>query len=305
MRRTLSGVFLLAGAVLTAAGCATQATPPTGPATGPAQPFATASQTPKQRAEADAAAILKAFVPPPGAQRLAQPPNAPGGLLKTPITGLGDATQADGTTFWTAPGDPQALLAWEQAHIPRRFTLGDADFGPPAWDRMFELPPIPGVLTSRAMVVEVAGLGNGQTGIRVDAEVGWQPPRPAADQVPPTAQVVTIARQPDNGPNDKRPPKPVTITDVKVVKKLAALVNGLPISPFNNIAVPCPLPFLGGLQLTFRARPGAPVLATALTDQPCGVVAFTATGRKELELTNTGTLDKQILAIASLPWKLS
>jgi hypothetical protein len=47
------------------------------------------------------------------------------------------------------------------------------------------------------------------------------------------------------------------------------------------------------------------VLATALTDQPCGVVAFTATGRKELELTTTGTLDKQILATASLPWKLS
>jgi hypothetical protein len=305
MRRTLSGVLLVAGAVVTAAGCATQAPRPIGPATGPARPLAAASQTPKQRAEADAAAILEAFVPPPGAQRLARPPNAPGGLLKTPITGLGNATQADGTTFWTAPGDPQALLAWEEAHIPRRFTLGDADFGPPAWDRMFQLPPIPGVLTSRAMVVEVVGLGNGQTGIRVDAEVGWQPPRPAADQVPPTAQMVTIARQPDNGPNGKRPPKPVTITDVKVVKKLAALVNGLPISPFNNIAVPCPLSFRGGLQLTFRARPSAPVLATALTDQACGVVAFTATGRKELELTNTATLDKQILAIAALPWKLS
>jgi hypothetical protein len=38
------------------------------------------------------------------------------------------------TDFWEAPGSPQALLAWEQAHLTGRFTLGDADFGPPAWD---------------------------------------------------------------------------------------------------------------------------------------------------------------------------
>src|SRR6266496_338446 len=61
---------------------------------------------------------------------------------------------------WPAPGQPQAVLAWEQARLPRRFMPGDSDFGPPSWDRTFSLPPIPGVLNGRDMVVEVTGAGN-------------------------------------------------------------------------------------------------------------------------------------------------
>ena len=75
----------------------------------------------------------------------------------------------DDVSFWRAPGQPQAVLAWEQAHLPRRFTPGDEDFGPPSWDRTFSLAPIPGVLNARDLVVEVAGAGNGLTAIRVDA----------------------------------------------------------------------------------------------------------------------------------------
>ena len=148
-------VVLLAACVAMAAGCAAAH-----PATGPA-----ASPGPREHAVADAAAILRAFAVPPGARRLPQAPDA----LKVPITTLVSTTLVDDVSFWRAPGQPQAVLAWEQAHLPRRFTLGDADFGPPSWDRMFSLAPVPGVLTARDLVVEVTGAGHGQTAIRVDA----------------------------------------------------------------------------------------------------------------------------------------
>jgi len=125
---------------------------------------------------------------PPGARRLRQAPVA----LKAPITTLVSTTLVDDVSFWRAPGRPQALLAWEQAHLPRRFTPGDEDFGPPSWDRMFSLSAVPGVLNARDLVVEVTGVGNGQSAIRVDAQVSWQPPRPASERVPSSARVVTI-----------------------------------------------------------------------------------------------------------------
>ena len=267
-------------AAIALAGCGTAHAPAasTGTAT------ATAGQTPKQRAEADAAALLASFVPPPGATRLPKAPDLPGGYLKTPITSLGDGYQVDGTTFWQAPGAPQAVLNWEIAHISHRFSLGDADFGA-ASDRSFELPPVPGVLTSRDLVVEVASLGDGRTGIRVDAEVGWQPSRPASDQVPPAARAVTI-------------------TDPAVVARLAALVNAMPISPLNGTAESCPAAFGSFLTLTFGASPGGQVLATVRTDQSCGVTIFSPSPNQSLALTQPSGLDQQVLSIAGLPWKI-
>ena len=160
-------------------------------------------------------------------------------------------------SFWRAPGQPQAVLAWEQAHLPRRFTPEDADFGPPSWDRTFSLSPIPGVLNARDLVVEVAGAGNGQTAIRVDAQVSWQPPRPAAERVPSAARVVTITQLPSLDPHASRPPAPVTITGLAVVRRLAALVDSLQLSTIGP-AASCPPPPGGGIQLTFLARVGRP-----------------------------------------------
>jgi hypothetical protein len=305
---------VIAGAALIAlAGCGTVHAPAggsTGTQTGQPTPTSTTSTTPrgqtaKQRAQADAAALLASFVPPPGASRLPKAPNLPGGYLKNPITFLGDGYQVDGTTFWQAPGAPTAVLNWEIAHISHRFSIGDADFsvnGSPA-DRSFELPAIPGVLTSRDLVVEVVSMGAGETGIRVDAEVGWQPPRPASDQVPAAARLVMIAEE-TTMQTGQGLPSPVTITDPAVVAKLAALVNSMPISPINGIAVSCPAGFGSALTLTFRAGPGAAVLASVQTDQSCGVSIFSANPNQYLAFIQPANLDQRILGIAGLPWKL-
>jgi hypothetical protein len=269
-----------------AAGCAT------GPGTA-------VSAKPRERAITDAAAILKAFAVPPGAQRLQQAPRA----LKVPITTLVSTTLVDDVSFWRAPGQPQAVLAWEQARLPRRFTPGDEDFGPPSWDRTFSLPPVPGVLNARDLVVEVTGAGHGQTAIRVDAQVSWQPPRPAHERVPPATRVVTITQLPSLNPHASRPPAPVTITGLAVVRRLAALVDSLQLSTIGPGAS-CPAPGGGGIRLTFLARAGGPPLAVAQGPAPCGTVQLSVGGKQQPALQITDSFIPQILKLAGLHWKI-
>jgi hypothetical protein len=281
-----TALLLLAACAAMAAGCAT------GPGTA-------VSAKPRERAVTDAAAILKAFAVPPGAQRLQQAPRA----LQVPITTVVSTTLVDEVSFWRAPGQPQALLAWEQAHLPRRFTPEDAGFGPPSWDRTFSLSPVPGVLNARDLVVEVAAAGSGQTVIRVDAQVSWQPPRPASERVPSAARVVTITQLPSLVPHASRPPAPVTITDLAVVRRLAALVDSLQLSTIGP-AASCPLVPGSGIQLAFRARAGGPPLAVAQGPAACGTVQFSAGGRPQPALQITDSFIPQVLKLADLNWKV-
>jgi hypothetical protein len=221
------------------------------------------------------------------------------------MSDLGAVWEVHLTGFWVAPGSPQAVLAWEQAHLPFRFTLGDADFGPPAWDRDFQLAP-EGALITRELIVEAASSGAGQAGIRVDAWVAWQPPRSAGTLIPAGARTVTIAGF-HNGEPVGRPgtplPAPVTITGPATVRELGALIDGLPLSTIPPDA-PCPLAIRPFLSLTFRARAGGPAVAVAQTDQPCGEVALTVRGQQQRPLQNEPALDGQILKLAAISWKL-
>lgn len=283
---------------------------PTGSASLAARQTTSATgETLKQRAETDAAAILRSFAVPPGAHRLGGPPNLAGGALKTPASYLGATWEVHVTDFWEAPGDPQALLAWEQGRLTPRFTLGDAGFGPPVWDRGFQLAPA-GALVTRELDVELASAGHGQTGIRVDAWVAWRPPRSAGSQIPTTARTVTIAESSSGdvvspgGQTAKRLPAPVTITDPATVRAFATLIDGLPLSTIPP-DTPCPATLGPYLSLTFRARAGGPAVATVQTDQPCNGVTLTVGGKQEPTLQNEPALDGRILKLAALPSKLS
>jgi hypothetical protein len=296
MRRAPGSTVLLAAcAAMAVAGCGAAHT-----TKGPATASRTAAApTARERAVAEAAAILRAFVVPPAGHRLPKAPEA----LKVPITTLVSITLVDVVSFWRAPGRPQAVLTWEQAHLSRRFTSGDADFGPPSWDRTFSLPAIPGVLNARDLVVEVTGAGHGQTAIRVDAQVSWQPPRPARERVPSAARVVTIARLSSLEPHASRRPAPVTITGLAVVRRLAALVDSLQLSTIGPGA-PCPPPLGGGLRLTFRARVSGPPLAVAQGPAACGTVQFSVGGKPQPALQITDSFIPQVLKLAGLNWKV-
>jgi len=258
-----------------------------------------ASPTARERAVAEAAAILRAFVVPPDGQRLPKAPD----VLKVPSSTLVSTTLVDDVSFWRAPGQPQAVLAWEQAHLPRRFTPEDAGFGPPSWDRTFSLSPVPGVLNARDLVVVVTGAGNEQTAIRVDAQVSWQPPRPTSERVPSTARVVTITQLPSLDPHVSRPPAPTTITNLAVVRRLAALVDSLELSTIGP-AASCPPPPGGGIQLAFLARAGGPLLAIAQGPAACGTVRFSVGGKRQPALQITDSFIPQVLKVADLNWKI-
>jgi hypothetical protein len=300
--RILGTTIVAACAAIAVAACGTtHATP--GPATPAASrsssPSPSPAATPRQRAEADAAAILASFVAPPGARRLPAAPAVDGGVLKTASDFPVSTALVDDTSWWLAPGQPQSLLTWEKARLPRQFTAGDSTFGQTMSDT-FSLPPVSGVLNTRDLVVEVVSAGSGQTAIRVDAQVTWQPPRSPAERVPSAARVVTISQLPSLLPHSKRPPASVTITDAAVTKRIAALVDQLPVSTLGVVS--CPAMIGGGIELAFRAKIGGPVLAAVNSEGGCGTVLFSLAGKQQPALTGSGSFVPQVLKDAGLHW---
>lgn len=301
------GFAALAGcAVMAMAGCGvTHATLAAVPSTGarPSTPAPTGSAgTPKQRADADAAAILRSFAVPPGARRLAHAPRVVDNVLSIPGSVPGAVDLVDDASWWQAPGLPPAVLGWERAHLPGRFAPAGSGAGTypggASWTDTFSLPAVPGVLVLRELQVEVVSAGHGQTAIRVDAQVAWQPPRPASSLVPSAARVLTITQLASSLPGARRPPAPVTITDPAVTRRIASLINGLLVFPLEYAS--CPAFMGGGLQLTFRARSGGPPLAVANTDGVCHEVWLTIGGKQQPGLTDPASLDAQIRKIAGL-----
>ena len=130
-----------------------------------------------------------------------------------------------------------------------------------------------------------------------DAMVSWQPPRPASVAIPASAGAVTIAASGTWEGN----PAPVTITSVPVVRRLAALVNGLPVST-ASADVPCPL--AAGFTLTFRAAAGGPAIAVADGPAECGAVHLRLSGKDEPDLQPPGSYRAAVLKVAGLRWKL-
>jgi len=290
--------FLLFGALL-AAGCGTAVpAPPAAKSAGPLTASGQPAATPQGRAAADARAILGAFVPPPGAVRLAKPPALPSG---SPVMGLTSSTQASATGYWRASGSATALQAWEKAHISRSFSRQDVIIGPPSWNTVYTLPAVPGVLPQREMNVQFYDAGGGTAVIMADAMVAWQPSRPASEVIPAAVTAVTIA---PSGPWPGTAPKQVTITSAPTARRLAALVNGLPLSTVAQ-GVPCPMG--SGFTLTFRTAVSGPPAAVADGPGACGQVDLELNGKDEPPLLPSGASAYRaaVLKTAGLHWNLS
>jgi hypothetical protein len=282
----LPGTLLLSALAL--AGCAvahSSATAAGHAATTTAHPAAATAQSPKQRAEADAAAILAAFVVPPGARKLPGPPAGQANQMKN-ITGSSESPNwIDKAGFWQVKGDPQQVLAWTASHVGRSHLASGLETNLPVpgrpetvWERDYILPPVPAE-DSRELTVEVADAGNGQTAIRVDAQVTWLPAREASEMVPAAATAITLSVIPDGNLNSK-PPQPETITNPAAVRRITAMVNSLPVFPPGPRE--CGFGQGADLLLTFLAAPQGRVLATALVNgSGCQQVMF-ATGATKI-----------------------
>ena len=296
---------------LAACGTVTSA-PPARTSTAKAAAPPGSGTTPQQRATADAAAILAAFVLPPGSVRLTSAPVTGGAALLDPVYREDTPNQAGAHAWWHVPGQsPSGVLAWENANLPHRFgQLGSGTSGPAAI-RTWDLPEVPGVLNERWLMMEAVSDGKGNADIRVDARVEWIPARPGWAHVPGTTRAVVITPVP--GPNDrKKPPAPLTVTDPARVRALVSLVNALPMFPSGTFA--CPFDDGRGVRLTFLATAGGPVLATAFAkSNGCGGVGLVIgagqlpTGRpgpREVGLSGGATVAGRALAISGMRWKL-
>jgi hypothetical protein len=313
-RKRLAAALAVVAVALALTSCTTAGRSPGTPAhtsSSPAsaaaavRPVSATSKTVKQRAETAAAGILASVPMPPGGHRLTAPLSQ--AAPPSPWIYVVAAWEVHLTAYLEAPGSPRAVLAWEVAHLPRDDDADCGDPGPPPWFCGFDIPG-PGVplgVTSQSVLigrrrdVEVASAGRGRTGIRLDAWVAWAQPRPASSLIPPTARTVTIANT-----GGGRPLAPVTISDPAAVRKLAARIDGLGLST-TAVGTPCPAPVGPYLSLTFRARPGGPVLALVQTGRGCYTIGLTVRGEQQPALANEPTLDGQILKLAALPRKPS
>jgi hypothetical protein len=257
------------------------------------------------------------FAVPPGARRLAHVPDAGDGFLKQSLPQPGLPYEVDRVQFWQAPGSPQGVLAWEKRHLPQALAPSGSGLGSlrgvtVEWQDSYGLPAVPGQaprngqIDSRTMTTFAVDAGNGRADIEVLVSVGWIPPRPAAEVVPPAAQVVTIAVLPDINLHVTAP-APVTIADPAQLRRIVALVDGLPLSPPGDFS--CPVDGFARLVLTFRAQPGGPALAVAEPDlEGCQQVSFTVGGKPQPSLGPAGgglSFAASVARIAGLPWNLS
>ena len=116
-------------------------------------------------------------------------------------------------------GQPESVLDWEQAHLPGQFapTGGTPSSVSRVRDKEFSLPPVPGVLYQRTMVVTVVAAGGGQTAVRVDGWVIWIPapgrqpngyrPRPGSSR-PKCCRETSPARRAADGSGAHHRPRP-------------------------------------------------------------------------------------------------
>jgi hypothetical protein len=289
----LAGTLLAAALAL--AGCAVahpSATAASQAATTTAHPAAATALSPRQRAEADAAAILAAFVVPPGARRLPGAPSGQANQLKHITGSSASPNWIDKAGFWQVKGDPQQVLAWTASHVGRSHTAGGLITNLPVpdrpetvWERDYMLPPVPAVEDTRELTVEVADAGNGQTAIRVDAQVTWLPAREARAMVPAAATAISMSVIPDPNLN-RKPPRPVTVTSLEAVHRISALVNSLPVFPPGPRE--CGPGGVAALLLTFLTAPQGRVLATAyVSTEGCEPVFFAVGSQKIINDTRT------------------
>lgn len=306
MRKTSASALIAAiittGAALLASGCAagtvSTGTVSTGTApTGTGVTGTTAlARTPAQLAAAAARRLLGDFAPPPGSARYQRQPAGAQGAL-TSVGGFVSGAMVQDTGWWLASG-PDDVIAYERAHLPRGFRLSFSGSGSGSGlTQAFELLPDKAPLTKQYLIVSVAAAGGGKTAVRVDADVAYQPARPATERVPATARVVTITQT--SGYPGSKPPPPVTVTRPATVAAIVAYVNGLPLSTAPRDA-PCPSAAVD-FRLDFRARPGGPLLAVAGGPVGCDILNFTVAGRPQPPLDGS-TFNRQVTVLAGLHW---
>jgi hypothetical protein len=246
-------------------------------------------------AEMDARNLLARLVLPPGSSSSATQPQGSSPHLSQPFQVPGTRKLIDQPAWWSVPGSPQAVLeAIKQQPPEGSHLLGESSdvqlgVGEVSHSIQFSWPSVTGVLSSRSLLLTaVAELGE-RTGLRADAQDVWVVPRPASERIPPGARVLEV----DYSKGGK-PPREFTILNRRAVRRIAALIDGLPIvQPTGPHSCPAMQANPRTVTLIFRAAPAGAVLAKATQVEPpgaCAAMSLEIHGRGRPELTGAETV---------------
>lgn len=255
------------------------------------EPTSTAAEGP---ALADAQARLEAFVPPPGAQRVASPPE--GTAAGGPQLGAGP-NWIHTTGYWTDTEPVGAVQAYLDAYAPPEssllirssastygtFTSGSVGY---IW------PELPDIATGRNLEVTFVPTAAGGTSIVADAQAVWLEPRLPSSDIPTVARYLEVTET-----RDGKVRKAAT-DDAGRVASIVALANRLPIAQATGPRS-CPLfprdP--ATLRTVFRRAPGKPVLATMVQEVPmnaCNSIKLTVRGTQQRGLVGGDELARRL-----------
>jgi hypothetical protein len=219
------------------------------------------------------------------------------------------AAAVDRHRFWTTDASPRAVVASIEAHVPAGAKWSGSGYSRTTMFVAYSLPAVDvPVLGPRTLSVNAVELADGSTGVRVDANVRYSAPRLPAQRVPTRARalVITMTRSPF-GQSSPPPPlkSPLTITTRSEVRRIAAIVDGLPFVALNGVAISCPAILPAAIvTFAFRSAPDGPVLATVTEAsdtptgaEPCFTTELTIRGHRELGLLEGGRLLRRAGAI--------
>ena len=223
----------------------------------------------------------------------------PAGATQSPAEPAGDAHQlahaeelffyaaeVERHEFWTTSASPNAVIASIEADLPAGARSAGSGYSGTSVVVSYTLPAVGApALGPRSLVVQAVELAGGGTGVRADVTVRYTAPRVAAQRVPPQARVleINVTGGPQVTGSPYPSPPPLIVTNRRDVKRIAAIVDGLPFVALHGVAISCPfIPASPIDTFTFRATEAGPVLAkvTLAADSPTDAdPCFTATLR--------------------------
>lgn len=218
---------------------------------------------------------------PPGS-RVVRPHPVPR-YLRQPAQGIGVIHRVDVKRFYAAPRSMQASYAYLRKHVPagyRREVTGSGSQGSTTVVEFVVYAPkaLPRGVDVANLVVEVVPGRHGGSVLRADGQVGWYPPRSAAEYLRPVGyHAVTITRTTQSsGHRTTR-----TFRSRAVITRLARILNSLPASDGGSMSCPPQAPIV---HLVFRPAAGHPRFAVTTFD--CVTDSVTVGGRSQPDLSD-------------------
>jgi hypothetical protein len=230
--------------------------------------------------------MLSRLVVPPGSQA-AHPSPVPKPLS---VSSAGDALPytVELHRFVLVREPAATVQSFLLAHVPAGMTWAGDSLGPGTRNTIAVLwvgyrpRSVASGLTDADLGINAMALAGGDTLIRVDAGVSWYPPRSAAEQLNATSfrsVTVTVTEFLPRSSTVTR-----TFTSPAVIGRLVALVDGLPATPYPDVAaMSCAA---GGTAYSLKFTPGVVVYG----DGCGGSDAVTVNGNQQPRLWDTGAL---------------